>query len=429
MTLLLPDILRALVSSILSVFLMLSLLQPKYSKKITNILILSIVVINMTFAILSYVFGDLRLVVKVDILVFTILFFVLRPFFLDSFMQWLFSYITVLNIRMCILVLSFSIGNFLPYSMYAITLVRLILGLIIIYILGKYIQPLYRGVVKYWHIFFQVALAIFITFLYYLFSGEEITTNLTNQAVPLHLLVLITLVAYIALFHSIKIIFSEYQLKKENLQMKNAQELLYLSTDAMKDKLDLLNEIQEKCNIANHDRRHFNNTLLELLSNGKIDESLELLQKRAVVHPLTMRKYCENSVINAAISYYIDLAEESKIKTEISLEIPSSLPVDSLELALVISNLLENAIHACRKIKNENEKKITFTSRHVGHLILEITNSYIGSASIINEDGYPVREDGSIGIGTKSILAFTDKNNSEILYKIDNDKFRVRMII
>ena len=63
MTLLLPDILRSLVSSILSVFLMLSLLQPKYSKKITNILILSIVVINMTFAILSYVFGDRKSVV------------------------------------------------------------------------------------------------------------------------------------------------------------------------------------------------------------------------------------------------------------------------------------------------------------------------------------------------------------------------------
>lgn len=429
MTRLLPTILIAFIASSLSAFLILSLLQPKYDKKVTSILMLIIVAINTALVTLAYIFGDFSLAVKIDILAFVILYFIIQPFFTDSFMQWLFSCITVLNIRMCIFTLSFSIRNWLPYSTYMAVLFSLLLGFIISYILSKYARRLYRNIVKNWHIFIQVASVIFILFLYFLLSGQDIFVNLREQAIPMLLLVLLTLVIYLSLFNSIENIFSEFQLREDNLQMKNNQELLYLSTTAMEEKLVLLNDIQEQYSIANHDRRHFSNTLIKLLTEGKIEESLQMLQKQTVVHPLTTRKYCDNVVINAAVSYYMGLAEDKNIKTETSLEIPNSLNVDSLELALVISNLLENAIEACVKIENQKERCITFTSHYIGRLILEITNSYRESDFKIDENGYPVREDDSIGTGTKSILAFVEKNDSEIFYKAENKIFRVRMIV
>lgn len=167
----------------------------------------------------------------------------------------------------------------MPASIYANTLVRFILYAFIIYIIRKHIHIEYREMVIRWNVFFLVALSIFITFIYYLAQGDEIVETLIEKSIPLHLLVVITLSVYISLFQLIKTISLEYKLREDNLYMKNNQELLYLSASDMGDKIKLLNEIQAQNSITNHDRRHFNNTLLKLLKDNIFGDAIEFLKK------------------------------------------------------------------------------------------------------------------------------------------------------
>lgn len=423
-----PNLLRGFVSAIINTLLMLSLLQPRYGKKITNLTMVAIVALNMTFATFCYLRGDLTLLMKLDLAVFAILSFLMRPLFKDSFMQWSFSYITLQNIRMCILILSFSLASVMPYPMYAVTLLRLVMGLATIFIIRRYVHPLYRKLVTHWNIFFLVAVSIFLSFAYFLSRGDDIVQTLRDQAISLHLLVLITATVYVSLISFVKTIFSEYELRKDNMRIKSNQELLSLSATAMEDRINLLKEIQAKSSIANHDRRHFNNTLLELLEDQKTEKAIELLLKQGKIKPAQVKNYCENSVVNAAVSYYMGLMQDKDIKTEISLDIPSLKRVDSLELAMVISNLLENAIHASEAIENKEEREISFTCRDVGRLAIEIKNRCDGT-SVLDEDGYPVTIESDHGVGTRSVLAFVEKNKGEIMYKIEDGIFRVRMLI
>ena len=111
----------------------------------------------------------------------------------------------------------------------------------------------------------------------------------------------------------------------------------------------------------------------------------------------------------------------------ISANIPSGLSVNELELAIVISNLLENAINACRKLP-ETQRYVKLTAKHKNQLLLEIENS-CDRKVMLDEDGYPFSRDENHGIGTRSVLAFVKKTDSEICYLTEETRFRVRMII
>lgn len=286
--------------------------------------------------------------------------------------------------------------------------------------------------VTYWNLFFFMALALFAGLVYYFTVGEDIVRTLTDQAVPLHLLVLITVVVYMSIFNSLKTISREYNLREENIRMQNNEELLHLSSSVMANRIKWLLDAQKQSSITSHDHRHFNNTVLELLEQQKTEEAIACLKQQSNVKTNSLKNYCENTLVNATVSYYASLAEEKGILNEINLEIPNDLQVDSLELAMVISNLFENAIHACQELQggNENDQELTirFTSRHIGRLVLEISNPCKASI-ILDENGYPVSKEKGHGVGTKSVLAFANEYKAEIMYQIENGIFRVRMLI
>ena len=122
-----PDILRAVISTTANVLLMISLLQPKYSKKVTILTMLGILSLDLGTAVYCYLSGNLTMLAKIDTILFAVLCFAVRTAFKDNFMQWLFSYLTVQNISDTVIVLSFIASRKLPYPVYANSILRFIL--------------------------------------------------------------------------------------------------------------------------------------------------------------------------------------------------------------------------------------------------------------------------------------------------------------
>ena len=69
-----------------------------------------------------------------------------------------------------------------------------------------------------------------------------------------------------------------------------------------------------------------------------------------------------------------------------------------------------------------------FTSRSVGRLLLEMENT-CAEGAILDENGYPVAVEVGHGIGSKSVIAFAKKYDGELLYKIENGVFQVRLLV
>ena len=293
----LPDLLRGIVSDAMNVVLLISLLQPKYSRKITNLVMFTILTLNLSTAVFCYSSGNLTLLAKIDVILFTLLCFAARPFFRDSFMQWLFSYITAINVSLIVVVLSFVFSRYLPYPAYANTVLRLFLFAAVILLFRKVLRPLYLQVAEHWTVFFYVAGSAFLALSWFMFNSDNIVQTLTIQTVPLLWLILVTLAAYGSVFYGLKSMGAQYRLKQDKA-------LLELSGETMKQRLSLMEEAVGQMRVVQHDQRHINATLLELMQKGDVENAAALLRRQIAALPQRPVRYCDNITVNAAVSYY-----------------------------------------------------------------------------------------------------------------------------
>ena len=65
--------------------------------------------------------------------------------------------------------------------------------------------------------------------------------------------------------------------------------------------------------------------------------------------PDTRERYCRNDVVNAIICYYASLARDSGIEFEAGVDYPDDCPVSDTDITVLLGNLLENAVEACRQ--------------------------------------------------------------------------------
>jgi hypothetical protein len=216
-------------------------------------------------------------------------------------------------------------------------------------------------------------------------------------------------------------------LKQKEYQLKADAAMLEMAADSMKERLHATEEILSQDRTMRHDRRHFEALILSLLQDGKVDEARECLEERLSQEPRSGIRYCENPTVNAALMHYVTVAEKNNINVKVAANIPYKPGVDEMQLAIAISNLFENAIHACEKIP-ENDRFIEITAKFKQQLLFEIVNSCNGKTEL-NEEGHPVTTEVGHGIGTRSVLDFVEKTNSEIRYIAEDNKFKVRMMI
>lgn len=205
-------------------------------------------------------------------------------------------------------------------------------------------------------------------------------------------------------------------------------ELLKVSSAAMAERLRLLDEVTYQQSLEAHDRRHFNSMVLELLEQGQSEEAAAILRKQTESALSGGKRCCDNHAVGAIASYYAALAEKRGISTHIQLDIPTELPIDSLELAMALSNLFENAIHGCEALPKGAKKQIHLVCYHVERLILEISNPCTANTTL-DKNGYPTARSTTHGIGTQSVLAFAKKYEAELFYRIEKGIFIVRLLV
>lgn len=91
-------------------------------------------------------------------------------------------------------------------------------------------------------------------------------------------------------------------------------------------------------------------------------------------------KFCENSVADILLGAKYDEIRSAGISLDARIELPSSLPMDDLDLCILLGNLLDNAIEACRRIEEEKTpRSISIRGGLKGsNLLLSVRNTYNG---------------------------------------------------
>lgn len=428
MTSLFPDLLRAVITDVMLVLLLSTMATPKYKSKAVYIIATAIILVaNVSANCYFYLAENYTAVFYVDLAMLMVIGVALKPLFTDKIMQWCFSYITMVNIYAVVVFLSYMLCDIFPRPIYGNAYLRLILFSVIIFVFHKWVSKLYRKVLDYWHIYILPVVSLLACLLSYFFGGN-IEETLTSNYVPLLFVMLLGLSVYVSIIHSLKTITKQYAMREENQKMQAEREYLQLAAGNMSQRLELMEEVSAQNSRAAHDRRHFNNVLQELLEQGKTVEAAALLRNQNQMAQKISKVYCENPAVNAAVCHYAGLAEQAGIPTEIELDIPREVTVDSLELSMAVSNLLENAIQACGRLADGENSYLRFTCRSVGRLLLEIENP-CAEDTALDESGYPFTSRKDHGMGSRSVIAFAKKYDGELIYKIENGVFQVRILI
>ncbi|MDP4117804.1 MAG: GHKL domain-containing protein [Bacillota bacterium] len=428
LTSLLHDLVRSSVTTTMLVILLFTLAQPKFGKKTQIATMITIVAIDLVANLYFYMTRDYTTLSKFDILYFVIVSICVKPLFKENIMQWLFNCITAMNVYAIAVVISYYLCDLFPYPYYAITFLRFIIFGTIILFFWKDLRPLYIKISEQWNVYLLLVTGVFINIIWYFVSAHDVVTMLKEQMVPLILLVFLAIFVYFSIFYSLKNQLHENSLMNKNIKMQKDKEILEISTEAMEKKLLVMDEAVRQMSIVQHDRRHFNNTMLELLHQDKASEAMALLERQNKTFTASPARYCENAAAGAVVSYYAGLCERARVDFTAKLDIPVEPGVGSLELAMVMANLLENAIHACEKQSYNERRFIGMTAVFTGRILLQVENSYTGEV-VFDQNGYPTSEEDGHGTGTKSILAFVEKQNGAIEYTAENDIFRVRVQI
>lgn len=414
------DIIRSLVTNAMLVILLFTLAQPKCKQRTLWAALAAIVTADLALNVFFYLRGDYTTLAALDIAFFILVGAATKPLFRETLTQWLFNCFTVMNIYAITVVVSYFLCDCFPYPVYANTALRALLFAGAILLFRKRLRPLYRQAAEHWSVYLFVAAALFLNFAYYFVSGDDVEQTLTNGFVPLMLLTAVTVLMYLAMFLSLRKTLRQAALREENMKIQSDRALT-------RARLALMDEAVRQMSIVQHDRRHLSNTLLSLLQQNEADKAAELIRQQSEALPQMPRKYCENVPVNAAVSYYAGLALRQGIRCDLRLDIPKTLPVDELSLAMTVSNLMENAIAAVSALPAER-RELRFTAVSAGQLIWELANPYEGEITL-NEKGLPVSQKEGHGKGSQSVSDFVSKYGGELIYETADGVFKVRIML
>lgn len=425
---LISDMLRGSVSYTMNMLLLFTLTRSTQGRRSTFLISALYFVINMASTFWFYIYSDLTSLSHFSIVLYIVLGLSLKLLSRTSFMQWSFNFLTTVNIGAIIIILSFHLGKLFPYPQYVHTLIRFLLYLLIIVMFRRYLQPFYNSVSNNWRIYSLLVICIFLNLSYYFVVTTDIQHTLLASKWPLLLLSTLSLTAYGTIFYAMRRLTAMHALETEHLKDLHERALLSQAASTMTERLQFMEKLAHEHSLLSHDRRHFNNMLLGLLQQGEIAEAMTCLRKQNEIKMQSGPVYCENNAVNAVVSYYLGVAEQKGLHVKANLSLAAELPVDSLEMALVVANLLENAIQGVLLLPEERRDVIHLSCRQVGRLLLEITNPCMESV-ILGVDGLPHATQEGHGVGTKSIAAFAAKYGAELLYAVRDGRFRVRLLI
>lgn len=153
-------------------------------------------------------------------------------------------------------------------------------------------------------------------------------------------------------------------LEQENIYYNNQFELIQTSLKSVKSfKHDLLNHLS---------------TIKILIEKDEKEKVLEHIEKMTDSCEL-IKEYAKsgNIVIDSMINYKLQQAEEDNININVGLKIPANLNITSFDVVIILGNILDNAIHATKKLQINRNIDLRM-GYNKGRLIIKLENTFDG---------------------------------------------------
>ncbi|MDT1958392.1 GHKL domain-containing protein [Carnobacterium divergens] len=299
--------------------------------------------------------------------------------------------------------------------------------------------------------FFTVIIKIFFSLILVNFTRKKITSHIENNVSSLIALTLIPFTSIIILcifllvnvnlltntnnilinititigifFINICSLYLHFSLSKhyENLIQTQAQ------NEKLKVELKVIEQLKSsetQLRTMRHDLRNQFVVLLGLIKNNEINQAEKYLNSSLTKLNNTVTFYTNNYILNFLINNKKLIADKYDINFIIDILLPERIKLDNEILAIIVGNLLDNALEASIRVKDNSNKKIELHIKEFkGNVLIEVSNIFD-----CNEIKTRKKRQ-SDGLGIQSIQHVINKYNGIYEQWVLNDLYTVSIIL
>ena len=138
---------------------------------------------------------------------------------------------------------------------------------------------------------------------------------------------------------------------------------------------------------------------------------------------------CANAALDAIAGYYQHIAESQNTKIFWRLELPERLPIDEVDLCMMLGNLLENALRAVCALPVEAQEVRVVSGMIGGAMLgLSVENGYVGEIAFA-PNGLPTSHKKDHGVGLASVAATVKRHKGTLSIAAKDGVFSAHILL
>ena len=219
-----------------------------------------------------------------------------------------------------------------------------------------------------------------------------------------------------------------YKTLSEKREMEAVQRMLTQELDAAAEQLTLLSAAQTQTAIYQHNMRHHLNAIESFLAVGRSSQARDYIQKLlSDVESISPRRFCENELVNLLCSSFAQKAHTAGVRLTVDANLPQTLSLSDTELCSLLSNGLENALHAVAPLEESSRWVELYCGIRFHKLLIEIKNPYSGVITM--RDDLPTSSQEGHGYGCRSIQVIAEHHQGLCSFVPENGVFTLRIML
>lgn len=209
------------------------------------------------------------------------------------------------------------------------------------------------------------------------------------------------------------------------------QNVLIMEQNKYYDKqLETIKTSLHTTNSIRHDLKNHMFSIRSLIESGDTEESLKYISD--ILEDIgTRQSYSTtgNTVIDSIINFKFQETEQTGLKIDLDVKIPEKLEIPSIDMTIILGNLLDNALKAVNKVKQDQfiNLKMKYDK---GRLLIQADNPYAGEINEENGKILTTNEDKeNHGIGLENIKKVIQKYNGSMDIDYSDNLFSVSLLL
>ncbi len=260
-----------------------------------------------------------------------------------------------------------------------------------------------------------------------LYYGFDYLTRIYTDLLLEGVLVAVEFMPFVcSVAYLVFIVYTSQEAQRRS-RIEQRQDILNLQIAQAVREIRTLREAQKKTNACRHDLRHHMQYLSACIENGCLEQAQRYIREVCTeIEAGRVTVFCENEAVNLIFSAFAGRIGGYGIPVKIWARVPRIIAVSESDLCVLLSNALENALHACRNVRERGDTAAIAVSAYEknGKFFLQIINSC--DEDVAFEQGIPVTDTPGHGIGVHSICAIVEKYGGVCTFSVKDRQFILR---